>query len=101
MEVQPMARRKKEDWVTPSEAAAILTANTDHEISVAYVRLLAKQNKITYRAKNTRENEYLKSDVEAYRVRPKHTPRVRPMETRKPHQVREEVTPQEEGKPAA
>ncbi len=96
-----MARRKKEDWVTPSEAAAILTANTDHEISVAYVRLLAKQNKITYRAKNTRENEYLKSDVEAYRVRPKHTPRVRPMETRKPHQVREEVTPQEEGKPAA
>lgn len=70
--------KKKEEWISANDAAIILTANTDHEVSADYVRMLAKGNKITFRAKNDRENEYLKSDVEAYHVRPKNTPRVRP-----------------------
>jgi hypothetical protein len=70
--------RKKEEWISANEAAEILTANTDHTVSSDYVRMLAKAHKITFRAKNDRENEYLKSDIEAYHVRPKHTPRVRP-----------------------
>ncbi len=70
--------RIKKVWISPSEATAILTANTDHEVSIDYVRLLARSHKFEYRVKNARENEYLKSDVEAYRVRPQHTPRVRP-----------------------
>ena len=72
-----MAKRK-EEWISAREAAEILTANTDHEISIDYVRMLARSNKVSSRPKNERENEYLKSDVEVYRVRPKNTPRVRP-----------------------
>lgn len=70
--------RKKEEWISAQEAAIILTANTDHEVSGDYVRMIARTNKITFRPRNGRENEYLKSDVEAYHVRPRDTPRVRP-----------------------
>lgn len=70
--------RKKEEWISAKEAAVILTANTDHTVSDAYVRMLAQKQKITYRQRNGRENEYLKSDIEAYHVRPKYAPRVRP-----------------------
>ncbi len=80
--------RKKEEWISAQEAAQILSANTDHPISDAYVRMLARTNKITVRERNGRENEYLKSDVEAYHVRPKHTPRVRP----RPRTSKQEAT---------
>jgi hypothetical protein len=70
--------RKREEWISANEAAAILTANTDHEISADYVRMLARLGKIEYRERNERENEYLKSDVAKYQVRRKHAPRVRP-----------------------
>ncbi len=72
-----MTKQKKE-WISVKEAAEILTSNTDHEIGEPYVRLLVQKNRITTRRKNGRENEYLKSDVEAIHVRPLHTPRVRP-----------------------
>ena len=38
-------------------------------IADAYLHLLAKKGKIDYRAVDGRTNEYLKSDVEAYRVK--------------------------------
>ena len=81
--------RKKEEWISAKQAADILTANTDHTISADYVRMLAKSNKITTRERNARENEYLKSDAERYRVRPKHTPRVRPRPSQKERQQQE------------
>jgi hypothetical protein len=69
---------KLDRWISANEAAAILTKNTDHKISAAYVRILAKEGKIVFRAKDGRTNEYNLSSVEKYRVRKKHTPRVRP-----------------------
>ncbi len=69
---------KKDRWITAQEAAVILTKNTDHEVSADYVRMLAKTNKIAFRARDGRTNEYNLADVEAYRVRPQKTPRVRP-----------------------
>jgi len=63
--------RKKEEWISGNEAAAILTTSSGHPVSDAYVRLLGKQGKIGVRAKNARENEYNKAHVEAYRVRPR------------------------------
>lgn len=70
---------RKEEWINGQEAARILTKNTDHTVSAAYVRILAlTKGKIRYRAVNERENEYWRADVEAYHVRPQGTPRVRP-----------------------
>jgi hypothetical protein len=80
-----MMPKHKEEWVSANEGAKILSRNTDHVISPHYVRLLAKNSKITCRARNRREFEYLKSDLEAYHVRPQNTPRVKPRpSTRKP-----------------
>ncbi len=78
MEVQTSMATKKDRWITAQEAAVILTKNTDHEVSADYVRMLAKTNKIAFRARDGRTNEYNLADVEAYRVRPQKTPRVRP-----------------------
>jgi hypothetical protein len=69
---------KKDRWITAQEAAEILTKNTDHEVSADYVRMLAKSNKIAFRAKDGRTNEYNLRDVEKYHIRPQGTPRVRP-----------------------
>lgn len=63
-----MARKREIEWVSGKEAAEILTRNTDHEVSTAYVRLLANQQKIRSRAVNKREKEYHKLDVEEYIV---------------------------------
>jgi hypothetical protein len=63
-----MARKKDIEWISGNEAAQILTKNTDHKVSTAYVRLLAKQQKIRSRAVNAREKEYHKGDVEEYIV---------------------------------
>jgi hypothetical protein len=79
---------KKDRWIDANEAAEILTKNTDHEVSSDYVRMLAKTNKIAFRAKDKRTNEYNLSDVEKYRVRPQGAPRVRPRpSTRKARQA--------------
>ena len=63
--------RTRDEWVSAQEAARILTKNTDHVVSDAYVRLLAMKGRIRYRAVNDRENEYFREDVAAYRVRAK------------------------------
>jgi len=64
-----MIRKKVERWIGSSEAAEILTRNSGHPVSDAYVRLLGKNGKIAMRAKNRRENEYREQDVENYQVR--------------------------------
>lgn len=59
-------------WVTASEAAKILTANSGHQITTDYVRRLGHTKKITVRPiVPGKTNLYLKSDVEAYVVRTK------------------------------
>lgn len=82
MEAQAIMATIKDRWISAQEAAEILTGNTDHEISADYVRMLAKGGKIAVRAKDGRTNEYNLADVKAYRVRPQHTPRVRPRPTK-------------------
>lgn len=69
---------KLDRWISAQQAAAILTSHTDHEVSIDYVRMLARINKIAFRAKDGRTNEYRLADVDRYRVRPKYTARVRP-----------------------
>ncbi len=54
----------KEVWISGNEAAEIATRNSGHAVSAAYIRLLAGQGKIRSRAKNGRENEYLKRDID-------------------------------------
>jgi len=62
--------RKKEEWITGKEAAALLTERSGHEINQNYVRFLAyKANKIAHRPRDGRTEEYLKSDVEGIQVR--------------------------------
>ncbi len=68
-----MTPRKKEEWITGKEAAAILTEQSGHEVKQAYVRFLAyRAGKISHRARDGRTEEYLKSDVKGIRVREKH-----------------------------
>jgi len=68
-----MPRKKPEEWITGKEAAAILTERSGHEVSQNYVRFLAyKTPNIKHRPRDGRTEEYLRSDVEAYKVR-KHT----------------------------
>lgn len=58
----------KDVWISGNEAAEIATLNSGHDVSTAYIRLLANQGKIQSRAKNGREKEYLRKDVEKVRV---------------------------------
>lgn len=66
-----MPRKKPEEWIEVRQAAAIMSANNNRTVSPDYVRLLAHKNKIAMKPKDERQNLYLKSDVEAYRMRPK------------------------------
>ncbi len=62
--------RKKEEWITGKEAAAILTERSGHEVKQSYVRFLAyRAQKISHRPRDGRTAEYLKSDVEQLQVR--------------------------------
>lgn len=54
----------KDTWISGNEAAEIATRNSGHPVSSAYIRFLAKQGKIGSRAKNGREKEYSKNDVD-------------------------------------
>lgn len=58
----------KDVWISGNEAAEIISRNSGHIVLPAYVRILAAQGKITSRAKNGREKEYLRRDVEAIKV---------------------------------
>ena len=67
-----MPRKKVEEWVEVQEAARIMAANNNREvISPDYVRLLAHNGRIQFKPKDRRQNLYLKSDIEAYKMRPR------------------------------
>jgi hypothetical protein len=67
---------RRDTWIEAAEAAAIMTKNSGHPVSTDYVRLLSNSGKIRARLKNKRSKEYLKTDVEAYRVKGKGPNRV-------------------------
>lgn len=58
----------KDEWITSKEAAAIMTANSGHPVSDAYVRRLGGQKKLRTRMIDRRTRLYLKRDAEGYRV---------------------------------
>jgi hypothetical protein len=66
-----MPRKKPEEWIEVREAAVIMSANNGRPISPDYVRLLGHKGHISMKPKDGRTNLYLKSDVEAYKVRQK------------------------------
>jgi len=66
--------KKQEEWIASAEAARILTKNSGHPVSDAYVRQLAKSGKLTTKPLDGRTKLYLKSDVETYRVTQKGKP---------------------------
>lgn len=75
----------RDRWVSANEAAEILSAHTDHEVSADYVRMLSRIGKIRFRARDGRTNEYNLADVKAYEVRPLGKTRVRPRPSTKKH----------------
>jgi hypothetical protein len=59
---------KRDEWITSKEAAVILTANSGHKVSDAYVRRLGNQEKLRTKKIDERTRLYLKRDVEGYKV---------------------------------
>ncbi len=70
-----MAKRKPEEWITSKEAADILTANSGHEVSDNYVRLLAAKGKIGTKQIDARTKLYRRADVETIVVDTKRGPK--------------------------
>ena len=60
---------KKEPWITSSEAAEILTANSGHDVSDAYVRRLAMNGKLSSKMIGKKTRLFNRAEVEAYTVR--------------------------------
>jgi hypothetical protein len=60
--------RKKDEWVTVAEATGILTKNSGHAISDAYVRRLGNTGKIETKPLDGRTKLYNKADIENYIV---------------------------------
>jgi predicted GIY-YIG superfamily endonuclease len=68
-DVPPVKIRRVDTWLSGNEAAEIISANSGHTIDANYVRQLAIKGRIKHRAKNGRENEYLRSSVEVVTVK--------------------------------
>jgi hypothetical protein len=66
-----------EDWLTSSEAAQVMTANSGHPISADYVRWLGSAGKLTTKALGARMKLFLRHDVERYVVETKRGPKSR------------------------
>ncbi len=58
-----------EEWIEVQDAAKLLSHRSGHTVSADYVRLLAHKGKIRWKPKDGRQNYYLRSDVEEYRVK--------------------------------
>ncbi len=69
--------KRIEEWITSTEAAKILSKNSGHTVSDAYVRQLGIAEKLITKVIDGRTKLYLKSDVEAYRVKARGTGEVR------------------------
>lgn len=82
--------KRQEKWITSQQAADILTAKSNHMVTPTYVRHLAKVGKIETRDIDLRTKLYLKSDVEAYRVKQRNDGSVR-RDARAPRGGREEA----------
>ncbi len=61
-------KQKPDEWITSRLAADILTENSDHAVSDAYVRLLGKLGKIGTKRLDARTQLYWRADVETYHV---------------------------------
>lgn len=66
-----MAKKQLGEWITSKEAADILTANSGHPVSDAYVRLLGGKRKIETMQIDARTRLYKRSDVARIVVSPK------------------------------
>lgn len=66
-----MPVHKKEEWIEAREAVAILSENSGRDISMDYLRVLARGElpHIRTKPKDKRQKLYLKSDVEGYKVK--------------------------------
>lgn len=58
----------RDEWITSREAAQIMTENSGHAVSDAYVRRLGLQGKLRTKPVDQRTKLYLKRDVEGYKV---------------------------------
>jgi len=58
----------QDEWITSREAAAILTANSGHTVSDAYVRRLAGKGLLRTRRLHASTSLYNKTDVGHYKV---------------------------------
>jgi hypothetical protein len=61
--------RKQESWISVKKAAEILTENSGHPVSEAYVRRLGNTGKITVNAIDGRTKLYAESEIRAYVVK--------------------------------
>ncbi len=72
-----MREDRLSEWVSGREAAAIISANSGHEVSQRYVRALAAQDQIKSIIINGRTKLYLKRDCERSFVETKRGPKPR------------------------
>ena len=63
--------RKNETWISVRNAAKILTENSHHTVSEAYVRRLGNTGKITVNEIDGRTKLYAESEIRAYVVKPR------------------------------
>lgn len=73
-----MARKQQpEEWISSREARELLSQVNGREISADYVRLLGNSGRVATKPIDGRTKFYLKSDIEAYRVKQRGTGEVR------------------------
>jgi hypothetical protein len=63
--------RRTEDWITVKRASEIMTTNSGHDISEAYIRRLGASGKIGFIQIDGRTKLYSREDVSKYVVRPR------------------------------
>lgn len=68
--------RKLPLWISREQAARLLTANTDHEISPDYLKILVRDDAIRHREPDGRTYLYNRRDAESICIRPKNTPKL-------------------------
>ncbi len=62
-------RRTPDNWLTSSQAAKVLSANSGHNVSADYARLLGKLGKLKIWPVSSHVILYHRASVEAYRVK--------------------------------
>jgi hypothetical protein len=62
---------RTEEWINVKEASKILTQNSGHPVSEAYVRRLGNTGKVTIFQVDGRTKLYSKHDISKYTVKPR------------------------------